>query len=95
MRRASSALLALTLGSGCAAPPEVDVARFAGRVPAASEGYPALRPIEAAPPRRATAPQALGDALEARASALRARAGALRGPVIPEPERGRLDDARP
>ena len=92
MHRAFAALAALAL-MGCADPPEVDVARFDGRIPAAPEGYPDLRPIErAAPPAGVQSPPAPG--LEARAAALRARAGALRGPVIPGPERDRLEEAR-
>ena len=93
MRRA---LAILALLPGCAAAPEVDVARFAGRVPPAPEGTPALLPVEAVleagPPRAALATPPGG--LEGRAAALRARAAGLAGPVIPAPERGRLEAAR-
>ena len=93
MRRAM-ALLALL--AGCAAPPEIDVERFAGRIPPARPGSPALLPIEAvlaAPPPRAE-PAPPRAEVEDRAAALRARAAALSGPVIPATDRDRLEEAR-
>ena len=94
MRRA---LVLLALLAGCAAPPEVDVERFAGRIPPARPGSPALLPIEAvlaAPPPRAQPAAAPREEVEDRAAALRARAAALGGPVIPGADRARLEDAR-
>ena len=91
MSRLGIAVGALGLLSGCAAPPEVDVTRFDGRIPAAPAGYPVLGPI----PIAASAPSApAAAAVPGRAAELRARAAALRGPVIPPADRTRLDEAR-
>ena len=95
--RAALLVLPLAALAGCAAPPEIDVARFADRIPPAAEGTPALLPVAdvlAAGPPRAEPGEARAD-VGARAAALRARAEALASPVIPPAERARLEDARP
>ena len=101
MRRVLRLSLVCAL-AGCAAPPEVDVSRFEGRIPPADAGTPALLPLSAvlaAERPRADRGRAVAAArraeVEARAAALRARAGALAGPVIPADERERLEDALP
>ncbi len=96
VRRALLAPLTAAL-AGCGMPPEIDVARFEGRVPPAAEGTPALLPLAdvlAAGPTRADRGDVRAE-VETRAAALRARAAALAGPVIPPAERERLEDARP
>ena len=95
-RRLSPA--AVLLAAGCTLPP-------------GAANPPSEAALTAPPPRLAETAQfdaalagagpdaerlaAGADALAARAEALRARAAALEGPVLPQPDRARLDAARP
>ncbi len=86
MRRALACLLCL---AACARPPALDdTVTEADR----SAPYPKLVPLEdildATPD--GPAPVAFPD-VSARADALRARASVLRGPVVPAPDRARME----